>query len=111
MQEQLDKEDSAEREEGANGNGHQITNNDEPVENHHRHHLLKDDDKELIYLENHLLGLHKAFYDQFDRSLASAKGDRVAHLRPGATKKVFIKDDTDDLKTVPDIGEVMPQIK
>jgi len=111
MQQQLDKEDNVEVEEGANGSGEQAVNNEEPPENHQRHHLLKDDDKELTYLENHLLGLHKAFYDEYDKALASAKGDRVAHLRPGAHKKVSMKEDTDDLKLVPDIGEVMPRIK
>jgi RNA polymerase II subunit A-like phosphatase len=110
MQQQLDKEDNAEGEEAANGTAEESENTDEAY-NHHRHHLLKDDDNELAYLENHLLGLHRTFYEQYDKALINAKGDRVAHLRPGATKKVHMKDETADLQIVPDIGEVMPQIK
>lgn len=111
MQQQLDKEDIAEGEEAANGATEESENTDDSAYHNHRHHLLKDDDNELAYLENHLLGLHRTFYEQYDKALISAKGDRVAHLRPGATRKVQMKDEADDLQIVPDIGEVMPQIK
>ncbi|OBT79470.1 hypothetical protein VF21_02058 [Pseudogymnoascus sp. 05NY08] len=111
MQQQLDKEDNAEGEEAANGTAEESEHTDDSAYNHHRHHLLKDDDNELAYLENHLLGLHRTFYEQYDRALINAKGDRVAHLRPGATKKVHMKDEAADLQIVPDIGEVMPLIK
>ncbi|KFY21951.1 hypothetical protein V493_06964 [Pseudogymnoascus sp. VKM F-4281 (FW-2241)] len=110
MQQQLDKEDDAD-EEAANGATEESEKVDEPAYNHHRHHLLNDDDNELAYLENHLLGLHRTFYEQYDKAMISAKGDRVAHLRPGATKKVHMKDEAADLQIVPDIGVVMPQIK
>ena len=111
MQQQLDKEDNAEGEEAANGTAEESEHTDDSTYHNHRHHLLKDDDNELAYLENHLLGLHRTFYDQYDKDLINAKGDRVAHLRPGATRKVQMKDEADDLQIVPDIGEVMPQIK
>ncbi|KFY20373.1 hypothetical protein V491_03771 [Pseudogymnoascus sp. VKM F-3775] len=111
MQQQLDKEDNAEGEDAANGAAEESENADDSAYHNHRHHLLKDDDNELAYLENHLLGLHRMFYDQYDKALLNAKGDRVAHLRPGATKKVHMKDEAADLQIVPDIGEVMPQIK
>jgi RNA polymerase II subunit A C-terminal domain phosphatase len=55
--------------------------------------------------------LHKAFYDEYDQSLAGALGGRVAHLRPGSNKKLSMKEESADLKLVPDIGEVMPRLK
>lgn len=109
MQQQLEQEDSDDADATANGKDDSApaVKEVEP----HRHHLLKDDDTELAYLEKHLLQLHKTFYDQYDNALIRAKGDRVAHLRPGATKKLPMNNESADLKLVPDIGEVMPRIK
>jgi RNA polymerase II subunit A-like phosphatase len=78
---------------------------------HHRHNLLKDDDDELMYLEKHLSRVHKAFYDEYDSTRVSAQGGRVAQLKPGHNKKIPIKEEAADLKTVPDIGIVMPLLK
>jgi RNA polymerase II subunit A-like phosphatase len=104
MQEKLDSEEDAE-EESDEKNGNTTT------EHHHKHNLLKDDDVELMYLEQHLSQVHKAFYDEYDNALHNAQGGRIAQLRPGHNKKVSIKDDAADLKIVPDIGEVMPTLK
>jgi RNA polymerase II subunit A-like phosphatase len=107
MQEQLDKEDEEDDATVADeSNGE--THHEHP---HHRHNLLKDDDVELMYLEKHLSQLHKAFYDEYDSALVNAHGGRVAQLKPGHNKKVSIKEDSADLKIVPDIGYVMPQLK
>jgi RNA polymerase II subunit A-like phosphatase len=107
MQEQLDKEDEEDDATVADeSNGE--THHEHP---HHRHNLLKDDDVELMYLEKHLSQLHKAFYDEYDSALVNAHGGRVAQLPPGPNKKVSIKEDSADLKIVPDIGYVMPQLK
>jgi RNA polymerase II subunit A-like phosphatase len=107
MQEKLDQEEDEEAavtEETKNGDtAHEHT--------HHKHNLLKDDDVELTYLEKHLTQLHKAFYDDYDRALVSAHGGRVAQLKPGHNKKVSIKDESADLRIVPDIGNVMPRLK
>jgi RNA polymerase II subunit A-like phosphatase len=108
MQEKLDQEEEDEEaavtEETKNGDtAHEHT--------HHKHNLLKDDDVELTYLEKHLTQLHKAFYDDYDRALVSAHGGRVAQLKPGHNKKVSIKDESADLRIVPDIGHVMPRLK
>jgi RNA polymerase II subunit A C-terminal domain phosphatase len=113
MQQELEKEDGESSTTSTNGDSEETVKNGEDENEHpqQRHHLLKDDDKELIYLEEHLKRLHKSFYDEYDRSLAGAVGGRVAHLRPGMNKKVSLKDDVPDLKTVPDIGEVMPRLK
>jgi RNA polymerase II subunit A C-terminal domain phosphatase len=107
MQEQLDKEDEDDDAiiaDESNGEAH----HEHP---HHRHNLLKDDDVELMYLEKHLSQLHKAFYDEYDSALVNAHGGRVAQLKPGHNKKVSIKEDSADLKIVPDIGYVMPRLK
>jgi RNA polymerase II subunit A-like phosphatase len=114
MQQELDKEDSdTSTQSSSNGDGDEaLKNGDGETEHHHqRHHLLKDDDTELTYLEQHLKRLHKAFYDEYDQSLAGALGGRVAHLRPGSNKKLSMKEEAADLKIVPDIGDVMPRLK
>ncbi len=108
MQEKLDQEeeddDAAITDESRNGDTiHEHS--------HHKHNLLKDDDVELKYLEKHLTQLHKAFYDEYDRALVNAHGGRVAQLKPGHKKKVSIKDESADLRIVPDIGNVMPRLK
>jgi RNA polymerase II subunit A C-terminal domain phosphatase len=113
MQQELEKEDGdTSTQSSSNGDGDEtLRNGDGETEHHHqRHHLLKDDDKELTYLEQHLKRLHKAFYDEYDQSLRGALGGRVAHLRPGS-KKLSMKEEAADLKIVPDIGEVMPRLK
>jgi len=108
MQQQLEKEDGDPTDVG---NEKTEENSDGIEHTHERHHLLKDDDEELAYLESHLTGLHKAFYDEYDRARANAQGGRVAYLRPGSNKKISLRDETDDLKIVPDIREVMPRLK
>ncbi|KAI1826366.1 hypothetical protein F4861DRAFT_104316 [Xylaria intraflava] len=77
LQEELDREDEeAEKEklsskEGdapeASTNGHSET----PAPHHHRHNILRDDDQELIYLEDHLTELHRSFYEQYDARCAT----------------------------------------
>jgi RNA polymerase II subunit A-like phosphatase len=107
MQEKLDQEeddDATVTDESRNGD----TAQEHP---HHKHNLLKDDDVELTYLEKHLAQLHKAFYDEYDRALVNAHGGRVAQLKPGHNKKVSIKDESADLRIVPDIGNVMTRLK
>jgi RNA polymerase II subunit A-like phosphatase len=103
MQEKLDSEEDAEEASEMNG--------DTNPEQHHRHNLLKDDDVELMYLEQHLSQVHKAFYDEYDSALHNAQGGRIAQLRPGHNKKVSLKEDAADLKIVPDIAQVMPKLK
>jgi len=105
IQEQLDKEDEAE------DATIEETENGVPPQPHHRHSALKDDDVELMFLEQHLSQLHKAFYEEYESALLNVQGGRVAQLKPGHNKKVSIKDPAADLKIVPDIGLVMPKLK
>lgn len=109
MQEKLDKEDL---EEELNGEPGAENNSDvSPEHPHHRHNLLKDDDNELTYLVQHLSQVHKAFYDEYDSALVNAQGGRVAQLKHGHVKKVSMKDDAADLRVVPDVAHVMPNLK
>lgn len=109
LQEKLEAED----EEGAvNGNGDESKDDDDETDHPHKHHnLLKDNDRELFYLEKHLLSLHKTFFDEYDKNLLKAKGDRVSQLRPGHKQKLDVHGAPADLQLVPDIGVVMPQVK
>lgn len=74
-----------------------------------RHHLLNDDDNELINLEAALQRLHMEFYKRYTRSLPDV-APRVAELR-GSQSKSIKSDIRDDLAKVPDIKIVMPAIK
>ncbi|KAI9790044.1 MAG: Carboxy-terminal domain (CTD) phosphatase [Piccolia ochrophora] len=73
-----------------------------------RHHLLQDDDNELQYLERSLAAVHRAFYEEHDRQLAKIQGGRVAQLRGERHKK---RSPNADLDVVPDVGDIMPQMK
>ncbi|PIG80039.1 RNA polymerase II subunit A C-terminal domain phosphatase [Aspergillus arachidicola] len=57
----------------------------------HRHHLLEDNDRELFQLEERLEQVHKQFFEEGE--------------------KTHSKDKDVDLKLVPDIKDIMPQIK
>ena len=80
LQEKLDKEDEvAERESAESGsvpesalNGHLESSP------HHRHNLLRDDDQELSYLENHLATLHRSFYEQYDARSANHRAEEIS---------------------------------
>jgi len=76
-----EKLDSEEENDQPNEEKNGDSTNEHP---HHRHNLLKDDDEELLYLEKHLTKVHTAFYDEYKAA---------------------------NLKTVPDIGNVMPGLK
>ncbi|KAM3072046.1 CTD phosphatase Fcp1 [Clarireedia jacksonii] len=107
MQEQLDKQDDEEEEvveEAKNGGTAEH-------HSHSRHNLLKDDDVELFYLQQHLTDLHKAFYEEYDKALVNVPGGRVAQLKPGSQRKISVRDDAADLKIVPNIAVVMPRLK
>lgn len=83
MQEKLDKDDeeaekaSAENESPESG---QIT----PP--HQRHHVLLDDDAELIYLERHLTHLHEKYYEAYENR-------------------------DENSRSIPDVGSVLDELK
>ncbi|KAJ2967974.1 hypothetical protein NUW58_g10325 [Xylaria curta] len=74
LQEELDREDEqAEKLSAQDGDGQQADTNghSETPSQHHRHNILRDDDQELVYLENHLTELHRSFYEQYDARIAT----------------------------------------
>lgn len=78
----------------------------------HRHNLLQDNDTELRYLERSLRKVHSEFFEAYNQKLASIQGGRIAQLRGDKhAKKVSVDDKGADLKLVPDIKAIMPQMK
>ncbi|KAH8903727.1 hypothetical protein BR93DRAFT_884586 [Coniochaeta sp. PMI_546] len=83
LQEQLDKED-----EEAEKTPEAASGDERPSSSpHQRHHLLLDDDRELHFLEQHLMALHEEYYREYDRVVAA------------------------DPSAVPDVGRVLDSLK
>ncbi|OTB12470.1 hypothetical protein K445DRAFT_66178 [Daldinia sp. EC12] len=85
LQEELDKVDEeAEKKSVENGDSPEpATNGESESPSHQRHKLLRDDDKELKYLEQHLTNLHHSFYEQYDARCANRRpGDIVPDIIP-----------------------------
>lgn len=72
-----------------------------------RNHLLEDNDTELYHLQDRLETVHRKFFEEYDRRRAQSLGGRVAALRGEKVPK----DKDVDLKLVPDIKVVLPNIK
>ncbi|EAS32662.3 FCP1-like phosphatase, phosphatase domain-containing protein [Coccidioides immitis RS] len=105
-QKQLDAEDeAAELQAAENGDS---SSDDSQDSMRHRHHLLEDNDAELYQLEERLKLIHRRFFEEYDRKRSSALGGRVSALRG---ERVHPKDKDVDLRIVPDIKIIMPQIK
>ena len=101
LQEELDKEDEQvpESEIGESSPGHG------------RQTLLNDDDEELIALQDHLTDLHSAFYQNYDRKRRERKQIEPQVL-PGQVKpRKKSTDDGIDLSMVPDVGEILEELK
>jgi RNA polymerase II subunit A-like phosphatase len=98
MQEELDKESESDSSQNA--------------QSEHRLQLLVDDDEELVTLQDHLTDVHKAFYETYDRNRQERReSDQPQHL-PGQTKlRRKSIDDGVDLSLVPDVGDVMSELK
>lgn len=73
----------------------------------YRANLLQDDDEELLHLEQHLRGIHTAYFDELDKKAAGTKGGRIAELRPGHGKKRSI----DELDSIPDAAPIISAMK
>lgn len=102
-QKELDAEDVAE------SSSDSTTSVDESQESlRARHHLFEDGDRELDQLQERLGEVHRRFFEEYERRRTRALGGRVAALRG---EKVLSKDKDVDLKVVPDVKDIMPQIK
>ncbi|KAL4739664.1 hypothetical protein BDV11DRAFT_187073 [Aspergillus similis] len=73
-----------------------------------RHHLLIDNDQELIKLSDRLEQVHRKFYEEYDQKRARGLGGRVAALRG---EKAITKEKDVDLRLVPDVKDILPAIK
>lgn len=82
MQEQLDKEDQEAERKSAEV---EMADGENATPTHQRHQVLRDDDKELEYLEQHLSTLHSEYYSKYDRN-------------PNSTE-------------IPDVGEILDDLK
>ncbi|KAF5722987.1 FCP1-TFIIF interacting component of CTD phosphatase [Fusarium mundagurra] len=104
MQEELDKEDDQ-----------QDTNVSENAsESPHIHHrnVLVDDDEELIALQDHLTDLHTAFYETYDRRRAERREKEGTHPPAHSkSKRRASVDDGVDLSMVPDVGDILDELK
>lgn len=73
-----------------------------------RHHLLIDNDQELVKLADRLEQLHRRFYDDYEKKRARGLGGRVAALRG---EKAISKERDVDIKLVPDVKDILSEIK
>ncbi|GJC91217.1 FCP1-like phosphatase [Colletotrichum higginsianum] len=98
MQEELDKQDEQKEKEtlDAEDGPHIMT-----VQ--HRSQVLRDNDTELTYLQQHLTELHQKFYEEYDEKRASAPAQSAPRRRPA--------DENIDLDAVPDVGFVLDTMK
>ncbi|KAL2115142.1 hypothetical protein VTJ04DRAFT_10805 [Mycothermus thermophilus] len=96
LQEQLDREDEeAEKATVISDDSSSDSRSSSPPSQRHR--VLQDDDEELVFLEQHLITLHRQFYSEYD---ANREADN-----PNAPP------DEVDLDAVPDLGEVLSTLK
>lgn len=102
-QKELDAEDDASAE-----SSDSTSSIDESLENRPRHHLLEDHDQELFALQARLEEVHTKFFDEYDKKRTNGLGGRVAALRG---ERAAIRDKDVDLKLVPDVKEILPNIK
>ncbi|KAG6041506.1 hypothetical protein E4U41_003809 [Claviceps citrina] len=106
MQEELDKKD------GLFG---QSLGAGDSLSHPGRHHLLSDDDEELIALQDHLTDLHASFYETYDRRRRERRQAEPVHP-PGhghhlqARRRASV-DDGVDLSMVPDVGDILDELK
>lgn len=82
MQEQLDKDDE---EAGKVTAETEAPQRGQTILPHQRHHVLLDDDAELIYLEEHLTSLHEKYYAAYETR--------------------------ENTRTIPDVGNVLDELK
>ncbi|KAK3368012.1 hypothetical protein B0H63DRAFT_88843 [Podospora didyma] len=88
LQEKLDKEDEeAEKASTQSEEGEARRSSSPP---HTRHRVLLDDDQELFCLQDHLIDVHKTYYEEYDRKRGTLEVDPSA---------------------VPDVGQVLGTLK
>ncbi|KAI9822321.1 MAG: Carboxy-terminal domain (CTD) phosphatase [Pycnora praestabilis] len=114
QQKLLDAEDEAAVDSSSkDDNGEIKTSGDTPGDiGKSRQNLLQDDDTELQHLERNLSRIHHAFFEEYDKALTGVQGGRIAALRGEKSAKMLpTSNGSLDLKVVPDIKFIMPQMK
>lgn len=103
MQEELDKEDEKTAQEADSSDTAAPT---------HRHNVLSDDDEELVALQDHLTDIHTSFYDTYDRRRDERQKSQPTHppSHSNAHRRPSV-DDGVDLSMVPDVGDILDEIK
>lgn len=105
MQEELDKEDELSAQDQQQQTG------DVPLA-HSRQHLLNDDDEELIALQDHLTDLHSSFYETYDKRRRERRQTDPTHPPVQSnTRRRSSVDDGVDLSLVPDVGDILDELK
>ncbi|MCJ1441138.1 MAG: Carboxy-terminal domain (CTD) phosphatase [Stictis urceolatum] len=84
------------------------TNNSE--NSHPRHHLLSNDDNELVFLEQSLRRVHDEFFENYKSQIADNTGGRLSQLRGAQSSRPKLTANS-DLELIPDIKSVMPTVK
>ncbi|KAJ9193788.1 hypothetical protein DTO164E3_7717 [Paecilomyces variotii] len=106
-QKELDAEDDAAEAQTSADSDSSESMDETPDITKPRNHLLEDNDTELYHLQDRLETVHRKFFEEYDRRRAQSLGGRVAALRGEKVPK----DKDVDLKLVPDIKVVLPNIK
>ncbi|KAF3898023.1 RNA polymerase II subunit A C-terminal domain phosphatase [Trichophyton interdigitale] len=104
----LDAEDEAAETQQSTENGDSSSDESQDSVKHHRHHLLEDNDSELPLLQERLQLIHQRFFEEYDRRRTQALGGRVTAL---TGHRAPTKDKAVDLQIVPDVKNLMPEIK
>lgn len=104
MQEELDREDELSAQGSETGGS--------TAPSHPRQHLLNDEDEELSALQDHLTDLHASFYETYDRRREERRRAEPTHP-PGSakTRRRSTVDDGVDLSMVPDVGDILDELK
>lgn len=79
-----------------------------------RHSILRNDDEELIHLENSLTAVHTGFFKEWDKKRRTGKVGRVAALSGKKKPPLPIVEEEEgsaDLTLVPDVKLLMPSMK
>jgi RNA polymerase II subunit A-like phosphatase len=75
--------------------------------NKYRHNLLQDNDTELHHLQQSLISVHSAFFEEFDRRASGPRDGRVSQLRAGTDQNLV----TDNINSLPDVTVIMEAMK
>ncbi|KAK2737300.1 Carboxy-terminal domain (CTD) phosphatase [Myotisia sp. PD_48] len=103
----LDAEDEAAEMQGVENGDSSSDESQDSIR--HRHHLLEDNDTELSRLQERLQLIHERFFEEYNLKRTQSLGGRISALR--GQRAPAAKDKDVDLRIVPDVKVLLPQIK